>query len=372
MLIDATLREGQQAYGVYFSEEDRRRIALGLFELGVEELELGYVGEESLPEFLEWAKPRAGATALSLWRRCRVEDLEQAARLGADRVNIGVPASDAHREKRLGLDRQGLLDHLRNTLDAALALGLEWISVGLEDVSRADPMFSLELARVAVSHGAKRIRLSDSVGLLNPAGVTSLVTLFRSVVPAQFAVHCHNDFGMATANALAALDAGADYADVSLLGLGERAGIARLEEVAAWLTFQSGRGYRTEGLRALCEFTARAAGQTLPGAAPVVGENVFAAESGLHVHALLKDPALFEPFAAEAVGGERRLSLGAKSGRAAVAGLLAKDVPGAEVALAAGALERLVEEIRRRAAEVGRPLDLAECRGLLDGSGSRV
>ena len=145
------------------------------------------------------------------------------------------------------------------------------------------------------------------------------------------AVHCHDDLGMGTANAVTALDVGAAWADVSLLGLGERAGLAATEEVAAWLAMRRGRPYRLEVLRDLCALAARAAGMELPGHKAVAGADLFTCESGLHAHGLARDPSLFEPFDPSLVGGseaDRRLAVGKKSGRAAVDMAAARPGPG--------------------------------------------
>jgi len=354
VLIDTTLREGEQAFGNYFSEETRQRLAEGLLAAGLDELECGCVGREGLAAFLAWARPRAGRSALSVWCPCRVQDVEAAAGLGADRVNVGVPASEAHRDKRLGLTRAGLFLRLKAVLGRARDLGVSYLSVGLEDVSRADPDFALDLAHAAQELGAARIRLSDTVGLLCPQDMERLLVPFLRFLRVPLAVHCHNDFGMATANAVTALTCGAAFADVSLLGLGERAGIAALEEVAAWLGLRRDCGnYDLTGLKGLCELAARAANLPLARNKAVAGPDVFAAESGLHVHAMAKDPALFEPFDPAEVGGERRIAVGAKSGRAAVAGALG---------LAPQAAEELVRLVRARARGLGRPLTESEAR----------
>ena len=356
MLIDTTLREGEQAFGNYFSEETRQRLAQGLFAVGLDELECGCVGREGLGDFLAWARPRAGRSALSVWCPCRVQDVEAAALLGADRVNVGLPASEAHRGKRLGLTRAGLFLRLKAVLFRARDLGIPYVSVGLEDVSRADPDFALDLAHAAQELGAARIRLADSVGVLCPQDMERLLAPFLHYLRLPLAVHCHNDFGMATANAVTALSCGAAFADVSLLGLGERAGIAALEEVAAWLGLRRDCGnYELSGLRGLCELAARAANLPLARNKAVAGADVFAAESGLHVHGMAKDPALFEPFDPAEVGGERKIAVGAKSGRAAIAGALG---------LAPQAAEKLVALVRAKSRNLGRPLTETEVRQL--------
>ncbi len=333
MLIDSTLREGAQAYGVYFGRGNRRRVVELLASAGVDEIECGWLGQdapgEPLEDFLAWAvehvpAPEAGGPALSLWCPCREADVRQAAALARrgliHRLSIGAPSSAAHRQKRLGLSHAEMRERVRTVVATARREGLAYISVGLEDISRAEPEEALALAKAAVEAGASRIRLSDTVGLLTPLSTAVLVERFASALPVPVAFHGHNDLGMATANAVTALMSGAAFVDVSALGLGERAGIAALEEVAAWVSLRSGaaKGYDLPVLRKLCRLASLAARVPLARNKPVTGEDVFSAESGLHVHGIMRDPALFEPFAPEAVGGTRHLGVGAKTGHAAL------------------------------------------------------
>ena len=244
MLIDTTLREGAQQFGTRFPQAARRSLVDGLLALGVEEIELGWVGQEGLAELAGWAKKRVhksgAATALSVWTPCREADIRAAADLGLDRVNMGVPVSDPHIELRLGMDRAALQENLARAVLYAKLLGIPYLSVGLEDVSRTGQEAGLAAAGLAQAMGASRIRLADTVGILAPLETARLVELFHQAMggagrKAALAVHCHDDLGMATANAATALEAGADFADASLLGLGERAGIAATEELAALL-----------------------------------------------------------------------------------------------------------------------------------------
>lgn len=374
MLIDSTLREGAQAYGVYFSTAARRRMAEIMAAAGVDEIECGWLGQEGLPEFMAWAReklPRLeqGGPALSLWCPCREADVREAAALGVDRLNIGAPSSSAHRQKRLGLSLAEMCERVDYVVGAARAAMVPYISVGLEDVSRAAPHEALALARVAVQAGASRIRLSDTVGVLTPLSTARLLGSFLREIAVPVAFHGHNDLGMATANAVTALECGASFVDVSALGLGERAGIAALEEVAAWLALRASAAmqgqavYDVPALRELCRLAAQAAKMTVPRNKAVAGEDVFAAESGIHVHGLLRDPSLFEPFAPEAVGATRRVGVGSKSGGAAVSATLARLSRPSD--RGCGGDASLMERVRTLACRLGRPLTDSELLGVL-------
>lgn len=364
MLIDTTLREGEQLFGAYFDMQSRRGIVRSLVAAGVEEIEIGCVGQDHLPEFLPWAQSLVEAsgsgTTLSVWCRLREDDLRKAKALGATRVNLGAPVSAAHLKQRLGLSHRGLLCTLERVLDRARTLGFEAVSVGLEDVSRAEQQFSLEAARFAESLGATRIRLSDTVGQLSPAEVMDMVRMYRLGLSAPIAVHCHNDFGMAAANAISALEAGASFADVSVLGIGERSGIAALEEVAAHLAVRHGAHYDLQILAGLALLVAKAAKIVIPRTKPVVGKDIFACESGLHAQALLRDPSLFEPYAPERIGASRIIAGGGKSGRAAVR----EKLIGMGHQVPAHDLDELVVAVREKARSLARPLTDGELAAL--------
>ncbi|EGB14508.1 pyruvate carboxyltransferase [Pseudodesulfovibrio mercurii] len=353
MLIDTTLREGAQLFGAYFSMEARERIVSGLLSIGVDEIELGWVGQEGLDELIHRIGKRRGRTALSVWSPCREADIRKASGLKVDRINIGVPVSDLHIENRLRTDREGLLERLARTVLAARLLGMDYVSVGLEDLSRADTDFALKAAGLAQDVGAARVRLSDSLGLLTPMKTAELVAAFQRKLDIDLAVHCHDDFGMATANAVTALSSGADYADGSVLGIGERSGIAATEELATYLTLkEESHAYKVEDLRGLCHFVSQAAGVPIPRTKAIAGKDIFACESGLHAHALSKSPELFEPFDPGRIGADRMVAVGGKSGRAAVAHALADR--GLE--LPEQGLPALVDEVRKLAWELERPL----------------
>jgi len=363
-LIDSTLREGEQCFGVYMAPEARLDILARLVRLGVAEIELGVAGRDAgLAALAGHARELTAGTGteLSVWAACREDTLLAGAALGTHWLHMGLPASDAHMKKRLGLDREGVLVHLARHVELALAAGAARVSVGLEDASRADGDFLAAAARTAREAGAARVRLSDTVGLWNPVSVAAIVRRVAGEAGIPVGVHCHNDFGMGTANALSGLLAGAAYADASVLGLGERAGLAALEELAAYLRFTMDAPYKVEELPGLCQAVADAAGMEIPPRKPVAGSGQFACETGLHVHGLARDPALFEPYDPASLGLARRTALGKKSGRAAVAAKLRELCAD----LGERDLEGLTRQVRDLSERLGRPLTDEEARLLL-------
>lgn len=350
-IIDTTLREGQQRYGVYLDLEQKRDILLQIAGLGVEEIEIGVVGRDScVTPLYEWAWSTLSCK-LSVWSTCREKDIRAAAELMPQRLSICVPVSDAHLTQRLGTDRKGLIKSTGRALQLAARLGLPYISLGLEDISRADLDFALEVANLACKQGVSRLRLADTVGIWNPVVAADMVKRFKDTLDRPVGVHCHNDFGMATANSVASLMAGADFADASLLGLGERAGLAVLEELVAYLHFHTNSSYHVDGLPEMCRNLASLLRLELSAFKPITGEHLFYCETGLHVDGLYKSPELYEPYAPEKLGHVRKLSLGAKSGLAAVKATL--NELGSQ---STEELENLVSAIREQSTSLGRPL----------------
>lgn len=370
MLIDTTLREGAQMFGTCIPNQIGIEIAGRIADMGVEEIEIGWIGQQGLDEMVRTLRHRGATCDLSVWSPCRTVDVYRAAGLGIDTINIGLPVSDLHIAERLHTDRDGLTTMLRETVGLAHSCGIRRISIGLEDVTRADQEFALSMARMARELGAVRIRLADTLGVMTPTRIAELVRFFAVGVDMEIAIHCHNDFGMATANAITALEAGAHWADVSVLGIGERSGISALEEVAGHLRLVQGYDiYDMNLVRSLCDMVAELARIPVARNRPVSGDDIFAAESGLHVDGILKNPALFEPYDPAQTGAKRMLALGAKAGRGAVRNMLRQ--VGLEGPL--HSIGSLVDTIRQRANSAGRPLsqveiqDLAKAKDCLEG-----
>jgi homocitrate synthase NifV len=327
-IIDTTLREGAQAPGVRFTAAARRSIIAGLAQAGVDEIELGAASPLHgwLPELVKEARAIVGGRCrLALWCRCKDEDIAFAAACHPDLLSLSLPASDRHLRERLRKDRSWARQTLARSVRLALSLGIAHISVGLEDASRAELGFVLELATIAAASRAGRVRLADTVGICSPSTMRKLVQAVKDAVSLPVGVHCHNDFGMATANSIAALEAGAISLDAAVLGLGERAGCCRLEEAAGYLALVLGnRRYKPEHLPALCQTVAEAAGRSIAASHPLVGAEIFTCETGLHQHGLTVCPETYEPYAPERVGGKRSLRFGSKTGFRAVAMQLEK------------------------------------------------
>ena len=321
-IVDSTLREGEQTPGIAFTDADRLSIIRGLCRVGVDEIELGVASPANnyLRElFCNAGRITRGNCRLGIWSRCKSEDIIFAAACKPEVLSISIPVSDLHISKRLQKDRAWVKHILAVSIRQALALNISYISVGLEDAFRADPDFLLQVARTAQENGARRVRLADTVGTCTPGGIQQLVDLVKKNVNMEIGVHCHNDFGMATANSIAAVESGAGWLDATVLGLGERAGNCRLEEVVGFMTLvRHNRQYQPQRLSELCRSVAEMTKKPIPGNHPIVGNDIFTCETGLHQHGLSITPATYEPYAPHRVGTTRKLRFGSKTGQRAV------------------------------------------------------
>lgn len=320
IIVDTTLRDGEQTAGVVFANGEKLRIAKLLDEIGVPQIEAGVAvmgGDEK--EAIK-AICRAGLKASIMgWNRPVIKDIEASLECGVDAVAISISTSDIHIKHKLKESREWVLEQMVNATRFAKKEGM-YISVNAEDASRSEMEFLLEFARAAKEAGADRLRYCDTVGIMEPFTIYDRIKRIRDEVDIDIEMHTHNDFGMATANALSGVKAGAKYIGVTVLGLGERAGNAALEEVVMALKhlYNIDLNFKTKMFVELAEYVSRASGRELPIWKAIVGSNMFAHESGIHADGVQKNPKTYEAFQPEEVGLQRQIVIGKHSGTAAL------------------------------------------------------
>lgn len=368
-IADCTLRDGEQQPGVVFTPQDKIRIATKLNEMGVHEIEAGMpaVSKDDELAVREIVKLGLGATITAL-ARARKADIDVVADCGASGVVLSLPSGFLQLEHKLHWSEDRVIEKALEMCAYAKSLGL-YVSLSPYDTTRARGEFlDRYLTTVLAAGNVDRIRVVDTVGCIGPRAMYQFILHIRKLVgEVSIEVHCHNDFGLATATTLFAAEAGADVLSTTVNGLGERAGNTATEEVVLALKILYGQDLGID-LTQLQELSALVQGLSGIGLQPnkaVVGANTFSHESGLIVDGILEAPFVGESYAPELVGKRRQILLGKKSGHASIQAKLAES--GLEVDEVQ--VDTILLQVKEKSIEEKRTLTDTEfseiCRGVL-------
>ncbi|NPE31121.1 2-isopropylmalate synthase, partial [Methanococcoides sp. SA1] len=318
--MDTTLRDGEQTPGVALKTEEKVWIARKLDELGVDIIEAGSaITSEGEREAIRAVAAEGLDAEICSYCRIMQQDVDFALECDVDSIHLVAPVSDLHISVKLKKDREALKEMALSAVEYAKDHGLI-VELSGEDASRADLDFLKDLYKAGVEVGADRVCFCDTVGLLVPERTTEIFKDLSSSIDVPVAVHCHNDFGLAVSNTVAALNAGAREAHMTVNGIGERAGNAALEEVVMvleWL-YKRDTGIKTNELYKVSRLVSRLTGLAVAPNKSLVGGNAFTHEAGIHVHGLLADTSTYEPITPESIGRERQIVLGKHAGKSSV------------------------------------------------------
>lgn len=337
--FDTTLRDGEQTPGVSLQTPEKIEIAKGLVRLGIDVIEAGFPAASpgDFDAVQTIAREVKGATICGL-ARANEKDVQKVADALKDaersRLHVFIATSEIHMKYKLKMTRQEVLDRVKSILEFAKGK-FDEIEFSGEDAARTDLDFLCEVFGVAIAGGATIINVPDTVGYMNPNEFGDKIRYIKEHTPgienAIISVHCHDDLGLANANTLAAIKAGARQVEGTINGLGERAGNVAIEEVV--MALKTRHDYfddlqvniDTKQFTKVSKLVSRLTGVVVPPNKPIVGSNAFAHESGIHQHGMMSNPETYEIMTPESVGAEKTdLVLGKHSGRHAFADHLVK------------------------------------------------
>ncbi|MDR2488262.1 MAG: 2-isopropylmalate synthase [Desulfovibrio sp.] len=359
VIFDTTLRDGEQSPGATMSLAEKIRMAQQLEQLGVDVLEAGFAAS-SLGDFEAIAAiaEEIEHTRVCSLARANIADIDRAAesllRAKKSRIHVFIATSPLHMAYKLGKKPDEVLRMIESSITHAAACSGD-VEFSCEDASRSDPDFMLQACKTAVACGARTLNIPDTVGYAQPEEFAARIAYVRERIDPNvvISVHCHNDLGLAVANTLAAFRAGARQAEVTICGIGERAGNAALEEVIMALTvrrpyYRLSHAIKTEQIYPTARRLSRIIGQPLARNKPVVGANAFAHESGIHQAGVLKNPETYEIMTPASIGlPNNAIVMGKHSGKNAVKAKLESmgyHLDGAQIDMVLASVKRLADK----------------------------
>ena len=323
-IFDTTLRDGEQTPGAALKPEDKIRIAEALSELGVDIIEAGFplVSQGEGNAVKKIANMGLGSKICALARAEKL-DIDAALRADVEWIHVFIATSDIHLRYKLRMTREEAFERAVAMVEYAKSHGVT-VHFSAEDATRTEPSFLMKVFKGVEEAGADSVDIPDTGGTALPYAMRYLVKMTKENVRIPVAVHCHDDFGLAVANSLAGVEAGAEIVHCTINGIGERAGNASLEETVAALNFLYGvkTNIRLEKLYGVSRLVEKLMGITVPKNKAIVGDNAFSHESGIHVHGILGSPQTYEPVMPESFGRRRRIVFGKHSGMHGVEALL--------------------------------------------------
>jgi 2-isopropylmalate synthase len=323
-IFDTTLRDGEQTPGVSITPEQKVQIAIKLDKLGIDTIEAGFpiVSNGEMQAIKRINKEGLNAEICGLARTIN-SDIDSALKCDLKYIHTFIATSDIHLKYKLKMTRDQVLEKAVSAVEYAKKHGMH-VEFSAEDATRSDRFFLYNVFKAVANAGADRVDLPDTVGYATPQYIAELVKEVKKSISIPISMHCHDDFGLAVANSIAGINAGASCAHVTINGLGERAGNASLEEFVMSLQCLYGKEHniKTDLLYETSKFVSNTMGIIVQPNKAIIGENAFGHESGIHTHGILNNPLTYEPISPELVGRKRWLQAGKHAGAHGIRAML--------------------------------------------------